>query len=203
MSDRATTTTDETAEAAVVPSPPIARQRSRWRTAAVALCAVALAAVGGGYATYRTAVAGMPALSTIEAEQLSTVVVDRDGRLLRPFTNAEGRWRLPVEPKDVDQRYLMMLLAFEDQRFYRHGGVDVPAVLRAAAQGLVYGRLVSGASTLTMQTARLLDQRHERTGLGKIRQMSRALELEQRYSKTDILRFYLRLAPFGGNIEGV
>ncbi len=138
-----------------------------------------------------------------QAERFSVSVLDRNDRLLRAFTTQDGRWRLPVEASDVDKRYVAMLLAFEDRHFWRHPGVDPLAVARASLQLLRHGRLVSGASTLTMQVARLLDQRHERTGSGKLRQMARAIQLERAVSKGDILRVYLRMAPFGGNIEGV
>src|SRR6185312_7147632 len=99
--------------------------------------------------------------------------------------------------------YLKMLFAFEDKRFYSHHGVDPKAVLRAMLQMVRHGRIVSGGSTLTMQVARLLDGKHERTASGKLRQMARAIELEHVRSKTEILKLYLRLAPFGGNLEGV
>ena len=137
------------------------------------------------------------------AEEVSTTVVDRHDRLLRAFTTADDRWRLPVEPGDVDARYVAMLTAFEDKRYQSHPGVDPLAVGRAAQQFVRNGRIVSGASTLTMQTARLLDGEHPRSALGKVRQMVRAVALERRLDKTGILRLYLRLAPFGGNIEGV
>lgn len=137
------------------------------------------------------------------AEEVSITVVDRHDRLLRAFTTADDRWRLPVEPGDVDARYVAMLTAFEDKRFQSHPGVDPLAVGRAAQQFVRNGRIVSGASTLTMQTARLLDGEHPRSALGKVRQMVRAVALERRLDKTGILCLYLRLAPFGGNIEGV
>jgi penicillin-binding protein 1C len=164
---------------------------------------LAIAGAGTGHHLYRTALDEIGPLSLADAEQLSVVVVDREDRLLRPFTTADGRWRLPVKVQDVDQRYLNMLFAFEDRRFYDHGGVDSRSVLRAGLQMMRHGRLVSGASTLTMQTARLVDGKHERTGPGKIRQMARAWQLEEKLSKDEILQIYLRLAPFGGNIEGV
>src|SRR5690606_33914442 len=110
---------------------------------------------------------------------------------------------LPVEVADVDPRYLAMLIAFEDKRFRQHPGVDALAVLRAGGQLVRHRRIVSGASTLTMQVTRLLLGRHERTLWGKIEQMLLALALEQRFSKDEILRLYLRLAPFGGNLEGL
>ncbi len=137
------------------------------------------------------------------ATRVSVTVVDREDRLLRAFTTPDGRWRLPVETGDVDQRYIAMLLAFEDKRFRTHGGVDGRAMLRATGQLLLNGRIVSGGSTLTMQVARLLDGEHERRASAKLRQMLVAWQLEHRYAKDEILRLYLRLAPFGGNIEGV
>ena len=134
---------------------------------------------------------------------LSVTVLDRNDRLLRAYTTPDGRWRLPVEVKDVDPRYLAMLLAFEDKRFRRHRGVDPCALGRAGWQLVRHRRIVSGGSTLTMQVARLLQGEHERSGAGKIRQALRALQLERKLSKDAILRLYLRLAPFGGNLEGV
>jgi len=137
------------------------------------------------------------------AEHVSTVVLDRRDRLLRAFTTPDGLWRLPVTAGDVDARYLDMLLAFEDRRFRSHGGVDMLATLRAGWQFLSHGRIVSGSSTLTMQTARLLSGEHPRSLSGKLVQMVRARQLELRLSKDRILDLYLLLAPFGGNIEGV
>ncbi len=137
------------------------------------------------------------------ADALSVTVLDRDDRLLRAYTTADGRWRLPVEVKDVDPRYLAMLVAFEDKRFRSHRGIDPWAVGRAVWQLIGHQRIVSGGSTLTMQVARLLQGEHERTGAGKVRQALRAVALERRLSKDAILRLYLRMAPFGGNLEGV
>jgi penicillin-binding protein 1C len=164
---------------------------------------VLLVSAGGAYGLYLKAFADAGPLPLEEAKATSVTVVDRDDRLLRAFTTTEGKWRLPVDPKDVDQHYLKMLFAFEDKRFYSHHGVDPKAIARAVVQMVRHGRLVSGGSTLTMQVARLLDGRHERTPGGKLRQMARAIELERALSKTEILKLYLRLAPFGGNLEGV
>ena len=96
-----------------------------------------------------------------------------------------------------------MLLAYEDHRFYEHHGVDLEALARAAAQFATRGRIVSGGSTLTMQVARLLEPRKERSAAAKVKQMARALQLEQQYAKPIILDLYFILAPYGGNIEGV
>jgi penicillin-binding protein 1C len=132
----------------------------------------------------------------------STLVVDGDGRLLTPFTARDGIWRLPVAVDQVDARYLRMLVAYEDKRFDSHWGVDPLALSRAVAQWARAGRVVSGASTLTMQTVRLLQPRPRTMG-AKLIEMARALQLEWRYDKKAILGMYLTLAPYGGNLEGV
>jgi len=176
--------------------------RRAWRMTRAGLIAAGLL-VGAGAATLAFVWQGMEPLALTRADALSVTVLDRDDRLLRAYTTADGRWRLPVEAKDVDTRYLAMLIAFEDKRFRAHRGVDPWAVGRASWQLVRHGRIVSGGSTLTMQVARLLQGEHERTGAGKIRQALRALALERRLSKEAILRLYLSLAPFGGNLEGV
>ncbi len=174
----------------------------RRRVIAALVMALAAAVAGGGAIVYREA-GRLGPLSLDAAAERSVTVVDRNGALLRAYTTADGRWRLPVSHKHVDQRYLRLLLAFEDKRFHQHAGVDFLALLRAGLQFITHGRIVSGGSTLTMQTARLLDGRHERTAVGKLRQIIRAVQLERKLGKSDILDLYLRLAPFGGNIEGV
>ncbi|MEW5964142.1 MAG: penicillin-binding protein 1C [Pseudomonadota bacterium] len=170
------------------------------RTAAALLPVLAAGALWAGVAISKLAL-GAPVLPAADA--VSVTVLDREERLLRAFTTPEGRWRLPVAVDDVDARYLAMLLAFEDKRFWSHGGVDVQALLRAASQLVGEQRIVSGGSTLTMQVARLLDERFERSARSKLAQIVRALQIEERLSKPEILRLYLTLAPFGGNIEGV
>ncbi len=125
-----------------------------------------------------------------------------DGQLLRAFPAPGGTWRLHTGVADVDPRYLHLLLAAEDRRFRAHGGVDAGALLRAAWQYARSGRIVSGGSTLSMQTARLLEP-HRRSLLGKLHDILRAWQLEERFDKNAILSMYLTLAPFGGNVEGV
>lgn len=183
-----------------------APRRLRYRLvqrATLAIAAVAALSIAASWGALEIAKSrlGPPPLEV--ANDLSTVVLDRRGQLLRAFTTTNDRWRLPVETRDVDSRYLAMLFAFEDRNFRTHGGVDMRAVVRAAAQLVLHRRLVSGASTLTMQVARLIEERHERTASGKLRQMVRALQIEERLSKDEILNLYLRFAPFGGNLEGV
>ncbi len=133
---------------------------------------------------------------------LSVVVVDRDGTPLRVLASHARFWRLATESKEVDPSYINLLLAIEDKRFFQHSGVDAQAVLRAIGQNLLSGRIVSGASTLTMQVVRLLEP-HPRSLSAKLLEMARALQLETHYDKTTILGMYLTLAPFGGTIEGV
>jgi penicillin-binding protein 1C len=146
--------------------------------------------------------ASLGPLDVSVAEKRSTIVTDRNGQLLRPFATDDGRWRLPVASTDVDPRFLAMLKAYEDARFERHAGVDPVALARAGAQVLRHGRIVSGGSTLTMQVARLLEPRDERNLSAKLRQLVRAVQLERRFSKPEILGLYLTLAPYGGNLEG-
>src|SRR5712691_2954221 len=143
-------------------------------------------------------------LPLAQARQISTTIVDRNGKLLRAYAMADGRWRLPVDARTVvDPGYLKLLLAYEDQRFYSHGGVDPLALARAAAQLVTRGHIVSGGSTITMQLARLMEPRRERSFYAKLRQIVRALELERRLDKDQILNLYLALAPYGGNLEGI
>ncbi len=167
----------------------------RWAAPAFAL---ALGAAGAGWW-----VASLEPLPRPDAIEYSTLVIGRDGALLRPYATAQGRWRLPAAVSDVDPRYLAILLAYEDRRFRSHPGVDPLALARAAYQWARHGRIVSGASTITMQVARLLDPRTERSIAAKLRQILRAFELEWRLSKDEILALYLNLAPYGGNLEGV
>nr|WP_245257549.1 penicillin-binding protein 1C [Methylocapsa acidiphila] len=141
-------------------------------------------------------------LDLAAAARGSTIIVDRGGRLLRAFTTEDGRWRLPVAARDVDPRFLATLIAYEDRRFADHRGVDFLALGRAAAQLVDHGRIVSGGSTLTMQVARLLEPRAEKSVSAKLAQMVRALEIEERIGKAGVVDLYLTLAPYGGNIEG-
>ena len=138
------------------------------------------------------------------AREVSTTIVDRNGKLLRAYAMADGRWRLPVDAgTGVDPGYLKLLLAYEDRRFRLHGGVDPLALGRAALQLVSRGHIVSGGSTITMQLARLIEPRRERSVSAKLRQMVRALEIERQMNKDQILDLYLAMAPFGGNLEGV
>jgi penicillin-binding protein 1C len=172
----------------------------RWFGVAGALIFALALAIPAAWSQY---LQNLGPIDLLSARQGSTIVVDREGRLLRAFTLPDGRWRLPLEPGEVDPRYLAMLLAYEDARFYAHDGVDWRALSRASLQLLTRGRIVSGGSTLTMQVARLIEPREERSVSAKLRQVARAWQIERQVSKQGVLGRYLALAPFGGNVEGV
>ncbi len=173
------------------------RKRLLWFTG----IAVALPCLLVAFCLYEAS--QLPPIDLAAIAERSPVVLDRDGKLLRAFVTQDGRWKLPVKAADVDPRYLAMLKAFEDKRFDSHHGIDPMAILRAAGQVLRHGRVISGGSTLTMQVARLIEPREERSLTAKWRQMLRAIALERQFSKTELLDLYLTLAPFGGNLEGV
>ena len=174
---------------------PLARGRQLLSSVVIAM--VSLACIGAAW------LFSLGPAPLGERLAFSTVVLDRDGKLLRPYATREGRWRLPASREQVDPRFLELLLAYEDQRFAWHRGVDALALGRAFAQLITHGRIVSGASTLTMQVARLLEPRTERSITAKLRQVVRAIEIEHALSKDEILALYLSLAPYGGNLEGV
>ena len=142
----------------------------------------------------------LPDLARVESR--SQLVTDRSGQTLWFFLAADDRLRFPVDPANIDPLFLKLLVAYEDQRFFSHRGVDLIAAGRALWQAATEGRVVSGASTITMQTVRLLDPR-PRTLSAKINEMLQAIRLERVYSKNQILSLYLTLTPYGGNIEGV
>ncbi|MEO8531076.1 MAG: penicillin-binding protein 1C, partial [Deltaproteobacteria bacterium] len=137
------------------------------------------------------------------AVETSVEVTARDGRLLRAYTVADGRWRLSAKLDEIDPLLVSMLLAYEDKQFYDHNGVDGRSTLRAILLALRYGRVVSGGSTITMQVARLIEDGPTGTWRGKLRQARLALALEQHLTKQQILSIYFNRAPYGGNLEGV
>lgn len=171
----------------------------RARALFAAAAALFLAAAAGDGVDAWVAATDLPPL----AVETGAEVLARDGRLLRAWQVADGRWRLAVDPARVDPGYLALLIGFEDRRFRDHAGVDARALIRAAWQSARAGRVVSGGSTLTMQVARLIEDGPTGTLAGKLRQMRVALALERRLTKDQILALYLNRAPYGGNIEGL
>lgn len=139
-----------------------------------------------------------PDLSRLAAT--GTMVLDRHDRPLALLPAPGGVWRFRAEappPLLAD-----LLIAVEDRRFAWHPGVDPLALVRAAAQLVRSGRVISGGSTLAMQAARLLEPR-PRTLRSKLIEMARAVQLEMRFGRRGVLDIWLTLAPFGGNLEGV
>lgn len=138
----------------------------------------------------------------------SLEVVDRHGEPLRLFLAADDRWRWPVGLADLPPELPAAVVAAEDRRFYRHPGVDPLAIVRAAWGNLKAGRVVSGASTIPMQIARLsrrfeAGEARPRTLGAKLVEAFRALQLDLHLSKDEMLETYLNLAPYGRNLEGV
>ncbi|HJL42774.1 MAG TPA: penicillin-binding protein 1C [Myxococcales bacterium LLY-WYZ-16_1] len=149
------------------------------------------------------AAGGFVALPVVEPRApFSRILLDREGRLLAARVAADGQWRLPPGP-ELPDRYVTALLAFEDRRFFHHPGVDPLAVARALVSNLRNGRIVSGASTLTMQLVRLSRNAPPRTFAQKVWEALVALRLESVRSKEEILRSYASHAPFGGNVVGL
>ncbi len=129
-------------------------------------------------------------------------LTDRNGETLFAYLNEADHWSFPVALDEVSPHLVAATLAAEDQRFLRHPGVDPIAVFRAAAQNLWHRRIVSGASTLTMQAVKLKEA-SPRTYRGKAEQAVTALRLEQVMDKEEILELYLNNAPYGMNLLGV
>ena len=139
----------------------------RWRglsrvAATLAVASLIVAGVVGGW------VVALGPLPLEQVRTVSTSIIDRNGKLLRAYAMADGRWRLPVDAgTGVDPGYLKLLLASEDRRFRSHGGVDPLALGRAALQLVTRGHIVSGGSTITMQLARLMEPRRGRSVYAK------------------------------------
>ncbi len=141
------------------------------------------------------------------------IVTARDGTVIHAFLADDDKWRMKTELEEISPTLRTALIAKEDKWFYWHFGVNPFAILRAAGNNMLAGRTTSGASTLTMQVARMLENQRsqhqqrskprERSILNKLIEIFRAFQLELTHSKSEILQLYLNLAPYGGNIEGV
>ncbi|HEY5951809.1 MAG TPA: penicillin-binding protein 1C [Kofleriaceae bacterium] len=171
-------------------------RRARWlRRALIAVIAVNalwLVLIGAVFAV------PLPARSN----DWSVAVEYRDGQPAYIFLTGDEKWRLPVTLDRVDPKYVDALIALEDKRFYSHVGVDPIAIARAAWTDVIARRRVSGGSTLSMQLARLLEPRPRTIG-SKLIEMFRAMQLDARLSKREILEHYLSRTPYGRNLEGI
>ncbi|HBR28294.1 MAG TPA: penicillin-binding protein 1C, partial [Firmicutes bacterium] len=132
----------------------------------------------------------------------STLVFDREGKVLRAFTSADDMWRIRTDLEQISPLLQKYLVFYEDRWFYYHPGFNPVSLVRALGQNLRSGRVISGGSTLTMQIARMMEPK-VRTWRNKAIELFRALQLEQRFSKDELLTVYFNIAPYGGNIEGV
>ncbi len=133
---------------------------------------------------------------------LSMILEDRDGNLLGARIAADGQWRFPGT-EQVPQRFSTALITFEDRRFYKHLGIDPVGIGRAIQQNLKHKKIVSGGSTLTMQTIRMSRNKKSRSIFQKIIEAIQATRMELTYSKKEILSLYTANAPFGGNVVGL
>ncbi|MEJ0062367.1 MAG: penicillin-binding protein 1C [Alphaproteobacteria bacterium] len=132
----------------------------------------------------------------------SRAVFDRQGALLRLTIAPDQKYRLFTPLHDIAPALREATLLHEDRHFYAHPGVNPLAVFRAFLQTYLAGGRKLGASTITMQLARLKYGLYTRNFTGKLMQMAQALRFEWHYSKDEILEAYLNLAPYGYNIEG-
>ncbi|HHU81765.1 MAG TPA: penicillin-binding protein 1C [Firmicutes bacterium] len=132
----------------------------------------------------------------------ATLVFDRQGRLLRTFTSEDEKWRFQTPLARISPELRKFLVFYEDRWFFWHPGVNPFSFLRAAYQNLRAKAIVAGGSTISMQIARMMEPK-PRTWTAKFREVFRACQLEQRYSKKELLEIYFNMAPYGGNIEGV
>lgn len=128
-------------------------------------------------------------------------MLDREGALLYAYLNPESQWCFERSLDTFGERLLKATLATEDKRFYSHHGVDPLAFVRAAWGNLTGRRIVSGASTITMQVVKRIEQ-NPRTIPGKLEQVAHAIRLERACSKEQILQTYLNTAPYGLNLAG-
>ena len=175
------------------------RRITRWVRR---LVLVALVAAGAGAVALAVAWQALPfPTERLDRWPPSPVVTDASGAPLLMRVSADDQWCTPVSLDEVSPWLVQATVAVEDGRFFSHPGVDPIAVLRAAGQNVAAGRTVSGASTLTMQVCRMIEDR-PRTLRAKAVETVHALQLEQMRDKRQILAAYLNMAPYGGNIRG-
>ncbi len=135
-------------------------------------------------------------------EPTSTVVYDKDGRLLGAHVADDGQWRFPGLDT-LPEKYQTCLIQFEDRHYFQHFGVNPLALVRAIRQNIQTGRIVSGGSTITMQVIRISRKQKPRNIWQKGIEMILAIRLEIRHSKNSILAHYASNAPYGGNVVGL
>ncbi|MCU0332597.1 MAG: penicillin-binding protein 1C [Ignavibacteriaceae bacterium] len=135
-------------------------------------------------------------------KEFSKEIHAEDGTLLTAYLTSDDKWRLRTELEEVSPELIKAIIEKEDTWFYLHPGINPVSIFRALYTNLMNSETQLGASTITMQVARMLEPKN-RTYINKLGELFRALQLEIKYSKEEILELYLSLLPFGGNIEGV
>lgn len=145
----------------------------------------------------------VPKPPLLNPKLFSRAVFDEHQHLLRLTINDEGKYRLFTPINAISSYVIQATLLQEDQYFYQHTGINPISMIKAAWQTYVKGVRRIGASTITMQVARIRFKIHSKTWLGKIQQILRAFQLELYYGKPQLLEAYLNLAPYGNNIEGI
>jgi len=169
---------------------------------------IALIAVSAGVLLFVTGYFLLPRLladpmADLQRQTPARTWTDERGRVLHVRRTYEAQWRFEVELDRISPEVIRTILATEDRNFYHHRGIDFAAVCRAFGQNLAHGRIVSGASTITMQLAGMTETGPRRSLLRKFRQFLKARRLEQLYGKDRILKEYLNRLPFGGKIYGI
>ncbi len=145
----------------------------------------------------------IPLPSELFEDDYSTVITDNKGLILRAFLNNNEQWHFPPDPSvRLSEKLIKSVINFEDRYFYYHPGVNPVSLIRAFAGNIISGKIISGASTISMQVIRLALKK-KRTFLSKFLEIFQAIKLEIKYSKEEILRMYLDNAPYGGNIIGI
>ncbi len=134
--------------------------------------------------------------------EYSTIITDNKGDVVNAYLTKDQKWRMKTELDEISPLLKKTIIAKEDRHFYSHPGVNPFAVIRAIFSNIFHMRRMSGASTISMQVAKMLEP-GKRNIWSKFREMFRAFQLELKYSKKEILQMYLNLVPYGGNIEGV
>ena len=139
---------------------------------------------------------------SLERLSYSTVVVSSDGTVMSAYLSKDQKWRIKIRREDIPEGLKKEFIYKEDRYFYYHPGVNVFALCKAFFRDLRARHVVSGASTISMQVARMLHP-EPRTFANKFKEIFRAMQLERHYTKEQILEMYFNLLPYGGNVEGL
>ena len=138
----------------------------------------------------------------LEVKPFCTVLEDEHGELMAAQIAQDGQWRFPMMDS-LPEKFIDCILTYEDKRFYQHMGIDIRSTARAIRQNIQERRIVSGASTITMQIMRMSMGHSDRSISNKLVEMLAAVRLDFKRSKSEIIKIYASHAPFGGNVVGL